>query len=65
MTIVEYLALFVVEHDVHKVMLHLIYDVLKSMVDLDPLVIMIMAIVNHYGLGIPSLQILKSKPELS
>ena len=41
------------------------HAVLKSMVDLDQLVIVIMAVVNHQGLGTPSLQILKSNPELS
>ena len=64
MKIVEYLALFVVEHDVQKVLLHLVYAVLKSMVNLDQLVIVIMAIANHQGLRIPSLQILKSNLEL-
>ena len=43
----EYLALFVVEHDVQKVLLHLVYAVMKSMVDLDQLIIVIMAIANH------------------
>ena len=64
MKIVKYLALFVVEYYIQKVMFHLVYVVLKSMVDLGQLIIMIMAVVNHQGLGIPSLQILKSKPEL-
>ena len=41
------------------------YAVLKSMVDLDQLVIVIMVVVNHQGLGTPSLQILKSNPELT
>ena len=35
------------------------YAVLKSMIDLDHLVIVIMAVANHQGLGIPLLQILK------
>ena len=60
----EYLALFVVEHNVQKVMLHFIYAVLKLMVDLDQLVIVRMAVANHQGLRISSLQILKSNPEL-
>ena len=60
-----YLALFVVELVVQKVVLHLVYAILKSMVDLDQLVIVIMTIVNHQGLRIPSLQILKSNPELT
>ena len=47
MKIVEYLALFVVEHDVQKVLLHLMYAVLKLMVDLDQLVIAIMVVANH------------------
>ena len=63
--IVKYLALFVVVHDIQKVLLHLIYAVLKSMVDLDQLVIVIMAVANYQGLGILSLQILKSNPELT
>ena len=54
-----------IEYDVQKVLLHLVYTVLKSMVDLDPLVIVIIAIANHQGLGILSLQILKSKLELT
>ena len=65
MKIVEYLVLFVVEHDMQKVLLHLMYAVLKSMVDLDQLVIVIMTIANHQGFGILSLQILKSNPELT
>ena len=64
MKIVEYLALFVVEYNILKALLHLTHAVLKSMVDLDQLVIVIMAIANHQGLGILSLQILKSNPEL-
>ena len=31
----EYMAMFVVEYDVQKVLLHLIYVLLKSMVDLN------------------------------
>ena len=65
MKIVEYLALFVVEHNVQRAPLHLLHAVLKLMVDLDQLVIVIMAVVNHQGLGTPSLQILKSNPELT
>ena len=61
----EYLAWFVVEHDVQKVQLHLVYAVLKSMVNLDQLVIVIITVANHQSLGIPSLQILKSNPELT
>ena len=61
---VEYLALFMVEHNIHRALLHLAHAVLKSMVDLDQLVIMMLAIANHQGLGTPSLQILKSNPEL-
>ena len=65
MKIVEYLALFVVEHNVQRAPLHLSHAVLKSMVDLDQLIIVIMAVANHQGLGTPSLQILKSNPELT
>ena len=65
MKIVEYLALFVVEHNVQRAPLHLMHVVLKSMVDLDQLVIVIMAVANHLGLGTSSLQILKSNPELT
>ena len=54
-----------VEHDVEKVLLHLVYAILKSIVDLDQLVIVIMVVVNHQDLGIPSLQILKFNPELT
>ena len=71
----EYLALFVVEHNVQRAPLHLVHAVLKSMVDLDQLVIVIMVIVimvivimviaNHEGLETPSLQILKSNPKLT
>ena len=60
----EYLAPFVVEHDVQKVLLHLVYAILKSMVDLDQLIIVIMVVANHQGLRIPSPQILKSKLKL-
>ena len=49
-----------VEHNIHKVLFHPVYAVLKLMVDLDQLVIVIIAVANHQGLGIPSLQILKS-----
>ena len=62
MKIVEYLTLFVVEYDVQKVPLHFVYAILKSMVDLDQLVIVIMVVANHHGFGIPSEQILKSNP---
>ena len=65
MKIVEYLALFVVEHNVQRAPFHLAYVVLKSMVDLDQLVIVIMAVANHQGLRTPSLQILKSNLELT
>ena len=65
MKIVEYLALFVVEHNIQRAPLHLAHAFLKLMVDLDQLVIVIMAIANHQGLGIPSLQILKSNPEIT
>ena len=65
MKIVEYLALFMVEHNVQRAPLHLAHAVLKSMVDLDQLVIVIMGVANHQGLGTPSLQILKSNPELT
>ena len=54
-----------VEYDIPKVLLHLVYAVLKSMVNLNQLVIVIMVVVNHQGLGISSLQILKSNPELT
>ena len=47
MKIVEYLALFVVEHNVQRAPLHLLHAVLKSMVDLDQLVIVIMVVANH------------------
>ena len=65
MKIVKHLALFVVEYNIQKIMFHLVYAVLKLMVDLDQLVIMIMAIADHQGLGTSSLQILKSNPELT
>ena len=65
MKIVEYLALFVVEYNVQRVLFHLVYAVLKLMVNLDQLVIVIMAVANHQGLGTPSLQILKSNPKLT
>ena len=65
MKIVEYLTLFVVEHNVQRAPPHLMHAVLKSMVDLDQLVIVIMAVANHQGLRTPSLQILKSNPELT
>ena len=65
MKIVEYLALFVVEHNVQRAPLHLTHVVLKSMVDLDQLVIVMMAVANHHGLGTPLLQILKSNLELT
>ena len=47
MKIVEDLALFVVEPDVQKVLFHLVYAILKSMVDLDQIIILIMAVANH------------------
>ena len=47
MKIMEYLALFVVEYNVQRAPLHLAYVVLKSMVDLDQLVIVIMVVANH------------------
>ena len=65
MKIVEYLALFVIEHNIQRAPLCLTYAVLKLMVDLDQLVIVIMAVANHQDLGTPSLQILKSNPELT
>ena len=65
MKIVEQLVLFVIEYDVQKVLLYLVYTILKSMIDLDQLVIVIMIGANHQGLGIPSLQILKSNLELT
>ena len=61
----EYLVLFVVEHIVQRALLHLAHTVLKSMVDLDQLVIVIMVVANHQGLRTPLLQILKSNPELT
>ena len=61
----EYQALFVVEHNIQRAPLHLLHAVLKSMVDLDQLVIVIMAVANHQGLGTPSLQILKPNLELT
>ena len=54
-----------IEHNIQRAPLHLAHAVLKLMVDLDQLVIMIMTIANHQGLGTPSLQILKSNPELT
>ena len=65
MKIVEYLALFVVEYNVQRAPLHLSHTVLKLMVDLDQLIIVIMAVTNYQGLGTPSLQILKSNLELT
>ena len=65
MKIIEYLVLFVVEHNVQRAPLHLAHVVLKLMVVLDQLVIVIMAVANLLGLDIPSLQILKSNPELT
>ena len=65
MKIVECLALFVVEHNVQRAPLHLTHAILKSMVDLDQLVIVIMVVANHQDLETPSLQILKSNPELT
>ena len=65
MKIVEYLALFVVEHNIQRALLHLVHAVLKSMVDLDQFIIAILAIANHQGLGTPLLQILKSNLELT
>ena len=65
MKIVEYLALFVVEHDVQRALLHLVHAVLKSMVNLDQLVIVIVVVATHQVLGTPLLQILKSNPELT
>ena len=47
MKIVEYLALFVVEHNIQRALLHLMHAVLKSIVDLDQLIIVIMAVANH------------------
>ena len=41
-----------VKHDVQKILLHLAHAILKLMVDLDQLVIVIMAVANHQGLGI-------------
>ena len=61
MKIIKYLALFVVLHNVQRAPFHLAHAVLKSMVDPDQLVIVIMAVTNHQGLEIPSLQILNSK----
>ena len=54
-----------VEHKVHKAPLYLVHVVLKSMVNLDQLIIVIMTVANHQGLGIPSLQKLISNPKLS
>ena len=65
MKIVEYLTLSVIEHNVQRAPLHLMHAVLKLMVDLDQLVIVIMAVANHQGLETPSLQILKSNLELT
>ena len=65
MKIVEYLTLFVVEHNIQRAPLYLAHAVSKSIVDLNQLVTMIMVVANHQGLGTPSLQILKSNPELT
>ena len=46
MKIIKYLVLFMVEHDVQKVLLHLIFVILKLMVDLDQLVIVKVIIAN-------------------
>ena len=54
-----------VEYNIQRALPHLVHDFLKSMVDLDQLVIVIMAVANHQGLETPSLQILKSNPELT
>ena len=54
-----------VEYNIQKVPFHLMYAVLKLMVDLNQLVIVIMEIYNRHGLVNPSLQILKSKPILT
>ena len=50
-----------VEDDVLKVLLHLLYTFLKLMVDLDQLVIVIMTIANCQSFVIPFIQILKFK----
>ena len=47
------MALFVVEHNVQRASLYLAQAVLKSMVILDQLVIVIMAVINYQGLEIP------------
>ena len=60
MKVIEYLTLFVVELNVQRAPLHLAHAVLKSMVDLDQLIVVIMIVANHQGLETPSLQILKS-----
>ena len=65
MKIVEYLVLFVIEYNVQKVLFHLMYAVLKLMVDQNQPIIVIMTIANHQGLVIPSLQILKFKPKIT
>ena len=65
MKIVEYLALFVVEHNVQRTPLHLVHTVLKSIVDFNQLVFVMMIVANHQGLETPSLQILKSNLELT
>ena len=65
MKIVEYMALFMVEHNIQRALLHLVHTILKLIIDLDQLVIIIMAVANHQGLEIPSLQIVKSNPELT
>ena len=54
-----------VEHNVQKAPLHLVHAVLKLMVDLDQLVIVIMAVANYQGLRTLSLQILKSNSKLT
>ena len=63
MKIVNYLVLFVVEYDVQKVLHHLVYTILKLMVDLNQPVIVIMVVSNRQGLEITLLQKLKSKPK--
>ena len=65
MKIVEYLVLFVVEHNVQKVLPYLMHAILKLIIDLDQPVIDIMVVANHHGIVNPLLQALKSEPKLT
>ena len=70
MKIVKYLIVFIFEQNVQKVLVHLVYAVLKLMVDLDQPVILdqpiilIMIAANCYCFVNLPLQILKSKSKV-